>query len=164
MNITFHNRVVHCSTFVEAWETINYIFIASSNTRIQSIKTQLRSTRKQLSPFSWHLRAELPRKTNLLSLELGIELGMKLGITEEEEMAGEVAFKATNHNANFVVKWVIMSKPVTTGLIHTFRVQCKPHKDKSHIQPPCHHHQLPHSMNPRPISLQLLASQTPLGI
>ncbi|MED6115144.1 hypothetical protein PIB30_087401 [Stylosanthes scabra] len=46
MSITYQNRVMHSATFVEAWETITHIFTASSSTRIQSVKTQLRATEK----------------------------------------------------------------------------------------------------------------------
>ncbi|MED6216058.1 hypothetical protein PIB30_118825 [Stylosanthes scabra] len=46
MSLTYKNKVVKCSSFAEAWEKISQIFLASSNTRIQSIKTQLRATKK----------------------------------------------------------------------------------------------------------------------
>ncbi|MED6163370.1 hypothetical protein PIB30_079233, partial [Stylosanthes scabra] len=46
MTLTYKNKVVRCSSFAEAWELIHDIFTASSNTRIQSIKTQLRDTKK----------------------------------------------------------------------------------------------------------------------
>ncbi|MED6174175.1 hypothetical protein PIB30_066503 [Stylosanthes scabra] len=46
MSITYQNRVMHCAIFTKAWETITYIFTASSSIRIQSVKTQLRATKK----------------------------------------------------------------------------------------------------------------------
>ncbi|MED6143378.1 hypothetical protein PIB30_005650 [Stylosanthes scabra] len=46
MSLSYKNKVVHCTSFGEAWETIQHIFTASSNTRIQSIKTQLKVTKK----------------------------------------------------------------------------------------------------------------------
>ncbi|MED6217951.1 hypothetical protein PIB30_022410 [Stylosanthes scabra] len=46
MTITFKNKVVNCTTFAESWETITHIFTVSSKTRIQSLKTQLRTTKK----------------------------------------------------------------------------------------------------------------------
>ncbi|MED6144188.1 hypothetical protein PIB30_013302 [Stylosanthes scabra] len=46
MMITYQNKVVRCNIFAESWDTINYIFTVSSRTRIQSLKTQLRATKK----------------------------------------------------------------------------------------------------------------------
>ncbi|MED6209708.1 Homeobox protein HD-1, variant 2 [Stylosanthes scabra] len=46
MSLSYQNRVVHCATFAEAWDTLTHIHSSSSATRIQSLKDQLRATKK----------------------------------------------------------------------------------------------------------------------
>ncbi|MED6209707.1 Homeobox protein HD-1 [Stylosanthes scabra] len=49
MSLSYQNRVVHCATFAEAWDTLTHIHSSSSATRIQSLKDQLRATKKTAS-------------------------------------------------------------------------------------------------------------------